>query len=310
MLAVVALLTTSGARADDAKKGAPAASKSDDASQRFRSGVAFYKDKDFAAALVEFKRAYELVPNYTVLYNLGQTARELKDHAAALAAFDQYLREGGAKVPPARHKEVQAAIDDLRKKVGRIKVAINVDGAEVLVDDAVVGVSPLADAVTVNVGRRKLSATSSGYTPAQRVVDVSGAGETDVSLELAKVGAAPPVIAAPPPKPGVPVVTWVALSATGAFAVVTAVMGGLAVSAHGSLETALGKFPGIPATIASDQSRTRTFATATDAFIGITAVSAAATAALFVLGPRFLPKPKAAPVVGVSPAGVFVRGVF
>ena len=65
--------SVSPARADDPKKDAPpVASKSDEASQHFRSGVAFYKDHDFAAALVEFKRAYELVPNYGVLYNLGQ----------------------------------------------------------------------------------------------------------------------------------------------------------------------------------------------------------------------------------------------
>jgi PEGA domain len=312
LLSLVALLAASRARADDAKNSAPAAaSKSDDASQRFRSGVAFYKDRDFAAALVEFKRAYELVPNYSVLYNLGQTARELKDYAAALGSFEQYLRDGGAKVSAARHKEVQAAIDDLRKKVGRIKVALNVDGAEVLVDDVLVGVSPLATPVTVNVGRRKLSASASGYTQAQRVVDVPGAGDTDVKLELEKVGATPP--GAPlseAPKRGLPLVTVVTLSATGACALVTAVLGGVAVSAHGNLVSALGMFPGDPKTIAADQSRTKTLANATDAFIGITAAGAAASVVLLVLGPKLFDKAKLGPTVGVSPAGVVVRGVF
>src|SRR6185369_3894831 len=121
----------------------------------------FYKDHDFVAAMVEFKRAYELVPNYVVLYNIGQTARELKDYAAALTAYERYLRDGGAKVLAPRKKEVQGAIDELKKKVGAIKITTNVDGAEVLVDDVSVGKTPLADPVVVNVGRRKLSATSS-----------------------------------------------------------------------------------------------------------------------------------------------------
>ena len=108
-LVALASFTPASARADDDAKKV-AAPPSEEASQRFRSGVAFYKDKDFAAALVEFKRAYELVPNYSVLYNLGQTGRELKDYAAALEAFEQYLDEGGARVAPARHKEVAAAI--------------------------------------------------------------------------------------------------------------------------------------------------------------------------------------------------------
>jgi PEGA domain len=314
VVGLVVGLAASEARADDAKKDAPpAASKADEASQRFRSGVGFYKDRDFAAALAEFKRAYELLPNYGVLYNLGQTARELKDYAAALTAFDQYLRDGGTKVPAARRKEVQAAIDDLQKKVGKIKVTLNVDGAEVLVDDVSVGVSPLAAPVTVNAGRRKVSATSSGYTPAQRVVDVSATDETPVTLELTKIGAAtpPPVEAPVPPKPSFPLYTWGSLAATGATTLVTVVLGGLAVSAHGSLETALGP-SGNPTTLADARSRTKTFANATDAFIGITAAGAVATAALFVFGPRAAATEPAKPAatVGVSPAGIVVRGVF
>jgi hypothetical protein len=312
LIPLVALLAANEARADVKKEAPAAASKSDEASQRFKSGVAFYKDRDFTAALVEFKRAYELLPNYNVLYNLGQTARELKDYAAALTAFERYLGEGGTKVSAARRKEVQAAIDELRKKVGKIKVTTSVDGAEILVDDVAVGVSPLAAPVVVNVGRRKLSATSSGYTPAQRMVDVAGTGETEVTLELTKIGAtSPPPPEAPPPKPGIPVVNWAALGGTGALAVLTGVMGGVAVSAHGSLKSELARFPGDAKAIADAGARTRTFAVAADVFGALTAAGAATTAALFVFAPGASEKAaKPAATVGVSPAGIVVRGVF
>ena len=50
LVALLASITTGEARADDDKKSAPpatvAASASDEASQRFRSGVSFYKDND------------------------------------------------------------------------------------------------------------------------------------------------------------------------------------------------------------------------------------------------------------------------
>ncbi len=311
LLCSAALLAAPGARADDAKKGAPAASKSEDASQRFRSGVSFYKAKDFAAAMVEFKKAYELAPNYVVLFNIGQTSRELNDYAGALKAFQQYLADGGAKVSAARRKEAQAAIDELVNKVGKLEITLNVAGAEVTVDDVLVGKSPLADGVMVNVGRRKLSATSSGYVPVQRVVDVAGGGETAVSLELVKIELTPPVALPPPPPPshGIPIVTVVAASATGASLVVTGILGGLAVSAHKSLESDLATFPGNPSAIASDQSRTRTLANATDALIGITAAGAVATTVLFVL-PKVSDAWKPSATVGLSPAGVVVRGSF
>ena len=232
-------------------------------------------------------------------------------NAAALKAFQQYLADGGAKVSTARRKEAQAAIDELRNKVGQLKITLNVADAEVTVDDVLVGKSPLADDVMVNVGRRKLSATSTGYVPVQRVVGVAGGGETAVSLELVKVDMTPPV--AMPPRPpqshGVPVVTVVAASATGVSLVVTGILGGLAISAHKSLESDLATFPGNPSTIASDQSRTKTLANATDAFIGITAAAAAATTVLFVL-PKVSDVWKPSATVGLSPAGVVVRGAF
>jgi len=308
-LSCVALLAAGEARAGD-KKDPPAAGKADEASQHFKSGVAFYKDKDFTAAMVEFQKAYDLLPNYNVLFNVGQTARELKDYAAALGAFEQYLKDGGAKVTGARKKEVQSAIDELRKKVGTIKVTTNVDGAEITVDDVVVGTSPLPDALVANVGRHKLGATSSGYTPAQRVIDVAGSAETPVSLELAKIAVTPPPPPPPPEpqKPAIPIATWASLGATGATAIVTGVMGGLALSARSSLKSALATFPGDGKAIADAQARTRTFAVATDVMGGITLAGAAATTVLFLLAPKAAEKAKVA--VDVSPTGVTVRGRF
>lgn len=306
-LALAALLPARPALADDAK---PTAAASDEASRRFKSGVAFYKDKDFTAALVEFKRAYELVPNYIVLYNLGQTARELRDHAAALDAFERYLHDGGAKISAARRKEVSAAIDDLRRKVGKLKIAISVDGAEVTVDDVPVGVSPLASPVVLNVGRHKLSATSSGHTPAQRVVDIASMEEQTVTLALTPLETTSSKIEPPPPPPkrGPHVAAWVMLGTTGAFAVAAAVTGGLAVSAHGDLESALATYPGDAKAISSAQDRTRTFAITTDVLGGIAVAGAITTALLFTIGPRAPEKANTA--FSVSPAGLAFRAAF
>ncbi|RYE85226.1 MAG: hypothetical protein EOO75_17190, partial [Myxococcales bacterium] len=73
--------------------------------QRFKRGVEFFKEGDYNAALVEFRRAYEVAPSYRILYNLGQTSYELQDYAGALTAFTRYLKEGGAEVDAARRAE-------------------------------------------------------------------------------------------------------------------------------------------------------------------------------------------------------------
>lgn len=265
-----------------------------EASERFRRGVKLYKDGDFVAALVEFKRAYELEPNYRVLYNLGQTSSGLKDYAAALQAFEQYLDEGGKEIAAARRKEVEASIEELKSKVGSLTITTNVEGAEIQIDDVVVGVSPLDGPVLVNVGRRRVVATLTGHSPARRVLEVAGTDELDVELELidleAAEGAAPtptptPKPPTPPADSGPPVAGIIALTVTGASAVVTGILGGLALSAQGDLDDALAAFPGDPVAIQDAQSKTSTFATATDVMIGVTSALAVTTVVLFIVDP-------------------------
>jgi hypothetical protein len=82
------------------------------------------------------------------------------------------------------------------------------------------------------------------------------------------------------------------------------VTGGLAISAHGSLQAALATFPGDAKAIAAAQSKTRTFAITTDVLGGVTLAGAAATAVLFLVVPRRQEKV----AVGVSPTGLVVRG--
>jgi hypothetical protein len=312
-LLALALLAPAAAYAQAPAK--PDAAKADEASARFKAGVSFYKDGDFPAALVEFKRAYDLLPNYNVLYNLGQTARELKDYAAALSSFERYLAEGGKKIDAKRAKEVQAAVEELRRKVGKLRITTNVEGAEITVDDASVGAAPLKEALTVNAGRRKVGATASGYTPLSRIVEVASQAETPVALELVKVEvAAPAPVVEPPKEQGfkIPLTAWIAGGGTAACLVLTGVLGGVAVSARGSLKDALGHFPGDAKTIADAQARTRTFAVATDVFMGLTLAGAAATTTLLVLGNRAEKGDKAAPTTSfaVTPGGAVIRGSF
>lgn len=319
-LALLAVVTTGGAQVYAGEGAARRVPSSDDASERFRSGVAFYKDGDFTAAQVEFKRAYELSPNYRVLYNLGQTSRELKDYAAALAAFKQYLREGGKEIPAARRKDVQSWVGQLEQKVGTITVSANVSGAEILLDDARLGVSPLSAPVVVNVGRHKFSASLGGYRAAQRVLDVAGMQDVTVALELTRLDELAHASTKPEPRrapEAAPVAErkrsvapWVVLSVTAASGIATGVFGGLALSAKSDLRDALAAYPGRSAPITAAQDRTRVFAITADIAGAVTVAGAVATTVLFVIAPASTEKARPRAAVHVAPNGLFVRGLF
>src|SRR5271163_3770938 len=79
-LALVSAPLPSAAQGNGAPSGADAVAQ---ARQHFTRGVRLYEEDDFRTALIEFNRAYEIAPNWQVLYNIGQAYYQLRDYANA-----------------------------------------------------------------------------------------------------------------------------------------------------------------------------------------------------------------------------------
>ena len=118
---------------------APPASPSGQADQHFRSGVQLFKESDFAAALVEFQRAYDIDPKYQVLYNIAESHYQLQDYASALQTYQRYLDEGGPKIAFKRRKGVEGEIVTLSRRVATLTITTGEPGASVTIDDRAVG---------------------------------------------------------------------------------------------------------------------------------------------------------------------------
>jgi hypothetical protein len=195
------LVTAAFASAAEARpKKAPDASAqpAPEAQQRFQRALDLYEEGNLDAARAELQRAYELAPNFKLLFNLGQVAFELHDYPAALAAFEKYLADGGPKVPDARRAQVEADIEKLKARVARVEVAADVAKADVFVDDVQMGSTPLPRPLVVSAGRRKITVTKSGYLAVTRWVDLAGGDTSQINVELAE----PPANRlAPPPAP-------------------------------------------------------------------------------------------------------------
>jgi len=153
-----------------------------EAAKHFQRGVTLYGETDYRAALVEFNRAYALAPNAAVLYNIGETDYQLRDYSAALTAFERYLATCGPSDP---HKpELEASVQELRSRVGRLMIVTTPAGAEVSIDDREVGKTPFATAAVVNIGHLKVSATLPGRPSVTAYVDVAAEDSLSVALDL------------------------------------------------------------------------------------------------------------------------------
>lgn len=248
LTALVAVLSLLAPEAHAQTPAATGNAQVDEARTRFSRGVDLYKEGDYRAAIIEFKRAYELAPNFRVLFNLGQAHQELQDYAAALDAFERYLKDGGAEVPPDRAALVKNEVQKLLGRVATVAVEVNVADATVSVDDTSVGSSPLAAPVRVSAGRRKVSVSKAGYQTVTQVVELAGRDHKTLSFELAETTSAPVAPSRPTPAPpqdkqpepsGMSTGFWVGMGVTAALAVSAGVVGFAAIRAKSDHEDQL-----------------------------------------------------------------------
>lgn len=315
LVALALFLSPAAALAQQPAPGAPPAAAPDDEGRaRFQRGVQLFREGDFRSALVEFRRSYELSKNFKVLYNIGQTEFELQDYAGALRSFQRYLEAGGAEIDAARRAQVEDDIKRLGARVARIDVKSNVQGAEVLVDDVVVGKTPLAEGVLVSIGRRKVTLQKGGVVSAARFVDLAGGDRSAVTVELAEPGAAAPIApVAPPPQPPPPPPSrtglWVSLAITGGLLVGTGITGGLALAARSDTENKLGTLGAKASDIEAAHSKTKTLALVADIMGGAALAMAGVSIIVGVTGGSTNAAPTTA-TLSIGPRSLAVGGTF
>jgi hypothetical protein len=313
LVAASAVAFVSAVAPEGLAQKAPSPAAVEEARGHFQRGVDLFTERNFGAALVEFRRANEAAPNYRLLYNVGQTCHELADYVCALQSFQDYLAKGGREIPDTRVAEVEGSIRKLRARVATVVVTVSVPGAEVVVDDQAVGISPLAAPLTLSAGRRRLSATKAGLVPVVKVVDLAGGDTATVALAFdapaGKPAEAAPVAVAPdePGSRGVPAGVWIGVGVTAALAAGAVVTGVFAGRAHSDYEQTLGTFPTTASAVDDAASKTRRLSIAGDVLAGAAVLSGALT---LVLGLTVKGGPPARVSVSAGPTSLAVDGRF
>jgi tetratricopeptide (TPR) repeat protein len=262
----------------------------------FHHGVQLYNEGSFEAALAEFRKAHQISPNYRLLYNIAQTYFELHDYVNSFKALKQYVQEGGNEIAADRRIEVNALNQKLEERIAFLDIECNLDGADIRIDDLSVGVSPLASAVLVNAGPRRISAVKLGHPVAARMVTVIGKEKAKVVMDIATFveaqsvdrvsspeadtakGMSPSFIPSEPAEKAPPRIGLITSSVvTGGCALATGIFGILAMNAKRDFNSALDKIPNTKDNVDSARSKMKTYAHLTDAFGAATLVSGGVT---------------------------------
>ena len=319
-VAVAIGLSLGGSTTTEARE--PSKADMAEAQRRFQEATELYEqDNNLAGALAEFRRAYNLAPNYKVLYNIGQLCYLLQDYPCALNSFSRYLREGGAEVPGTRREEVSRDVSRLQGRVAKLRIVSNRPGAEVVVDNVRVGRTPLDAPVMVGAGRPQVRVTLAGHAPFTRVVEVASMETATVEVELVPMGESTAAGGLTSETSGLelsaserrrdrkssasaPLAPWLI---TGALALGAGTTGAMALWSASDLKKRREQF-GVsnPDELAEKGTRTKRLALASDILLGATAVSAAISAYLTFREPS--DNDNVALIVG--PAAVGLSGRF
>ncbi|HVJ14180.1 MAG TPA: hypothetical protein VM686_02010 [Polyangiaceae bacterium] len=281
------------------------------ARESFEHGLKLFESGQHRQALAEFQRAYSLAPSFRIFYNIGLVNVALGDAAAAIQAFQRYLREGADKVPAARREQVEHEIARLSQRAAALIVDVDTAEAAVMIDGKPAGKSPLEGRVWLNPGRYRVS-VSSGSARREQDVELTAGAERVLRFELAKSEAPAPAVQ-PSEEPVAEQsesgssVPWVAWGVTAALGVGAGVTGGLALSAK-SDEDELKKTEDVSKGELEDaRDDVARWALVSDVFLAATVVSAGVSLYL-TLSPGGDEKPAAALIV--APRGVAARFQF
>lgn len=312
-------------------------STEDQAVKAFDAGTKYFEEKKFLPAAESFRTAYQLRPNWKLLYNIAQSEAAAKRNGIALETFEKYLTNGGDEIPKERSDEVIAEIRRLREIVGSVEI-VAPDGAIVIVDGFLRETVPLPGPLLIAAGVvHNLVIKLNDIVLLQREVRVSG-GQT-ISVEatieepIEKSNPVGPVQATQPKheeqkefeatesslsKEPVQVektagtgkrirtAGWVSLGTGGAVLIASAVTGSIALSIKGELEPYCSD-QGCPEDKWERNDQRIGLGIVTDVLIGVGAATVTAGIVMIIIGKKKEVKEKP---VTVSFTGSAVTGRF
>lgn len=271
------------ATADDGtdKPGSEASAGAKEAAQRFARAKQLYEEGDYQLALVEFQRAYDLAPNYRVLFNIAQVNIQLQNYAAARTVLEKYLEDGGAEITGARRSQTEADLQMLKGRTAYLRVTTT-PPADVFIDDKPAGTTPLPSPVLVNGGAHKITVSKRGFTSVTKFVTLAGGDSKEEQFTLVAEQVGPKLTTVTRKNWTPAVIAW---AATGTLAVGAGIFGGLYLNKQSEIDDYNDNKKPISRDDADKLSASGTRLALTADILGLLAIGGAAIATYFTVKP-------------------------
>ena len=156
----------------------------------FQRGVTALGARRYEEAVEALSESYRAYPSPVALYNLGLAHRELGHFAAAVDAFERYLREAGDQASHDRVRTVREAVRAMRERFAEVTLRVSEPGYTVLVDGRPAQVA--GDVVTLDPGEHVLVVSAPDHRPWREPVTLTPGQRARREVTLAREVPAPP----------------------------------------------------------------------------------------------------------------------
>jgi hypothetical protein len=143
-----------------------------------------YENGDYAGALIKYRSAYDQAKDPRLLWSAAACEKNLRHYQKAASFVKRYMREEGDKLSDSARDDAQAFLQAVAPFITQLALTVNEAGANVYVDDEMVGLTPVAEPIGVDIGAHKLRVAKAGFVEHTEDLTVSGSGDMAKTIAL------------------------------------------------------------------------------------------------------------------------------
>jgi len=283
------------------------------AKEHFLKGKTLVEERAYEKAIVELQASYELNPVPIVLYNIAICFDELHQYADALKHYRLFIAQtnGGSEE---MIKSVSSRIKHLSQLIGLLKISVTEEGAEILVDNKMVGHTPM-EAFFVETGSHDLIIRKTGYPEIKKKIKIVSGATTELSFvmstsESSFVDESDIVKSKRKRTKAMKALGWVSVGLGGALLVASVGTGGKALSLSNDLENKCPDKQCGPASHA-DVDQMNSLALSSDVLLGVGIAVTLTGMLLLIMDKKMKSQKEQRPSISLTiPAGLFLSLSF
>jgi tetratricopeptide (TPR) repeat protein len=161
-----------------------ATSPEDRAAKLYAEGNALYDQGKHTQAEAKYQAAWDLRKSFDVAGNLGNVEVQVGQHRDAVEHLTYALQTFPLGEKPEKRKFLEKRLAEAKQQIGTLRIAVNIDGAEILIDGKPIGQSPLPGEVYVEPGERVIDVRRGRLVATESILVAKGSSQNvAVTLE-------------------------------------------------------------------------------------------------------------------------------